>query len=127
MGPRRSTVFRSRLSATSSKRGSAAERRAAWHYRLRGYVILARNAWAAGYELDLVARRGRRVVFVEVKERGATSWGDALEAVDAEKQRRIRQAAEVWLASRPELRECVKSFEVVAVRARALERIAQAF
>ena len=82
---------------------------------------------AGRYEIDAIVRRGRRVVFVEVKERGATSWGAAVEAVDAEKQRRIRQAAEVWLASRPELRDCVKSFDVVTVRRRRIERIARAF
>src|SRR5438552_10510794 len=49
------TLFRSR-----------AERRALWHYRLRGYRILATNAWVGGYELDLVVRRGRSVVFAEV-------------------------------------------------------------
>ena len=35
--------------------GTRAERRAVWHYRLRGFRILARNAWIAGYELDIVA------------------------------------------------------------------------
>ena len=48
---------------------NAGERRAALHYRLRGYRILARNARAGGNELDLVARRGRTLVFCEVKEK----------------------------------------------------------
>lgn len=89
--------------------------------------MLARNAWAGGYELDLVVRRGRRVVFVEVKERGATSWGSAREAVDAEKQRRVRRAAQAWLRTRRDLDECVKSFDVVAVGSRRVERVARAF
>jgi Holliday junction resolvase-like predicted endonuclease len=46
--------------------GAAVERRAALHYLLHGYRILARNAWVGGYELDLVVRRGRRLVFCEV-------------------------------------------------------------
>jgi putative endonuclease len=71
-------------------------------------------------------RRGRRVVFVEVKERGPGSWGTALEAVDAEKQRRIRRAAQMWLRGRPELRECMKSFDVVAVGER-IRRVRRAF
>ena len=99
----------------------------AWWYRLRGYRVLGMNVRAGRYEIDVIVRRGQRVVFVEVKERGGTSWGGAVEAVDAEKQRRIRQAAEVWLRTRPELRECVKSFDVVAVGSRRIDRIARAF
>ena len=82
---------------------------------------------AARYEIDVVVRRGGRVVFVEVKERGEAACGDALEAVDAEKQRRLRVAAEVWLRARPELASCTKAFEVVAVRGRAVQRVARAF
>jgi putative endonuclease len=109
------------------KRGTAAERRAAWHYRLRGYRILARNAWAAGNELDLVARRGRRVVFCEVKEKVGERFGDPLEMVGPEKQRRIRRAAEAWLCEHPELEGLECSFEVVAVRGGRLERVRDAF
>ena len=42
-----------------------AERAAVWHYRLRGYRILGTNVWAGGNELDVIARRGRRVVFCD--------------------------------------------------------------
>ena len=47
-----------------------AERRAVWHYRLRGYRILGTNVWAGGNEVDVIARRGRRLVFCEVKGKG---------------------------------------------------------
>lgn len=69
------------------------ERLAARHYRLRGYRILAANVRSGGYELDLVARRGRRLVFVEVKERAGSSYGGGVGAVDREKRRRVRRAA----------------------------------
>lgn len=97
------------------------------HYRLRGYKILAANAWAGGYELDLVARRGRRLVFCEVKDKASTRFGDPFEMVDEEKQRRIRAAAETWLAVRPELAQLEIGFEIVAVRSGRLERLADAF
>ena len=42
--------------------GTRAERRTRAHYRLRGYRVLATNLWIGGYELDLVVRRGRRLV-----------------------------------------------------------------
>ena len=41
------------------------ERLAARHYRLRGYRILGTNVRAGGYEVDLIARRGRKLVFVD--------------------------------------------------------------
>ena len=106
---------------------NAAERRAVWHYRLRGYRILATNAWAGGNELDIVARRGRRLVFCEVKSKGGAAYGDPAEMVDAEKQRRLRRAAETWLAARPHLAELAVSFDVIAVREQRLARIRAAF
>ena len=114
-------------SDSTRARGGAAERRAAWHYRLRGYRILATNAWAGGYELDVIARRGSRVVFCEVKDKGSSRFGDPFEMIDAEKQRRIRQAAETWLAARPELARLEVRFDAVAVRSGGLERLADAF
>ena len=77
--------------------GHSAERRALRHYRLRGFRVLAVNAWAGGNELDLVVRRGRRLAFVEVKEKRRDEVGDPLEMVGVEKQRRLRRAAVAWL------------------------------
>jgi putative endonuclease len=96
-------------------------------YRLRGYRILARNAWAAGYELDIIARRGGRLIFCEVKEKLGESFGDPLEMVDEEKQRRLRRAAEAWLERHPETTGLDVSFDVIAFRNGRLERLAEAF
>lgn len=99
-----------------SRLGPDAERRVRRHYRLRGYVVLAANARAGGNELDVVVRRGRRLVFAEVKARSGTGFGDPWEAVGPEKARRVRRAAEAWLAQRSELLELDILFEAVAVR-----------
>ena len=109
------------------KQGTAAERRAARWYRLRGWRVLGANVWAGGYELDLVVRRGRMLRFVEVRERRPTRHGEPVETVGPEKRRRIRQAAEAWLASHPEARALVAAFDVVAVSDGRLERVADAF
>ena len=106
---------------------NAAEQRALWYYRLRGYRILGTNVWAGGHELDLVARRGGRLVFCEVKSKSGDGRGDPLEMVGPEKQRRLRVAAEAFLAAHPELARLDCSFEVVAVRGASIERIAAAF
>jgi putative endonuclease len=117
----------SRNSSNSRKRGAEAERRARRFYRLRGYRVLASNAWAGGNEIDLIVRRGGRLVFCEVKEKSLDGFGDPAEMVGLEKQRRLRRAAEAWLAERPELDELEVAFEVVAERGGRLERIAHAF
>ncbi|HEY6069004.1 MAG TPA: YraN family protein [Gaiellaceae bacterium] len=111
----------------TSSAGRRAERRAAWWYRLRGYRILATNAWVDGYELDLVVRRGQRLIFCEVKEKGGRRFGDPLEMVDDEKQRRLRRAADGWLARHPEATGLTVSFDVIAIREGRLERLAEAF
>jgi putative endonuclease len=103
------------------------ERRAALHYRLRGYRILATNAWAGGNELDLVARRGRTVVFCEVKEKRGDGFGAPEEMVGPEKSARVRRAAKAWLAAHRELDGCEVRFDVVAVSPRGVERFADAF
>jgi putative endonuclease len=99
------------------------ERVALRHYRLRGYRLLDANARVGRYELDLVLRRGRRMLVVEVKEKGGTAFGDPLEMIDEEKMRRVRVAAASWLARRPELVGLDISFEAAAVRGRRVERV----
>jgi putative endonuclease len=89
--------------------------------------VLDTNVWIGGNELDLVLRRGGKVVFCEVKAKASTRRGDPFEMVGPEKQRRLRRAAEAWLAAHPELAQLEASFEVVACRGGRLERLEQAF
>jgi putative endonuclease len=98
-----------------------------WWYRLRGWRILGENVWAGGNELDLVVRRGRMLRFVEVKEKKSPRFGDPLEMITAEKQRRLRRAAESWLGARPELAQLAVGFDVIAVRDGRIQRVPQAF
>jgi len=118
---------RRRAAGNTRGAGSKTERKARRHYRLRGYRILGENVWSGGYELDLIVRRGRTLVFCEVKGKSGTGFGDPLEMVTAEKVRRVRRAAEAWLAASPEHRSCEIRFDVVAERGRTLERLARAF
>ncbi len=103
------------MSSKPRRLGPDAERRVRRHFRLRGYKILAANAWAGGNELDLVVRRGGRVVICEVKAKSGDGFGDPWEMVTEEKTRRVRRAAEAWLAA--ERRgEAPCRFDVVAIR-----------
>jgi putative endonuclease len=62
-----------------------------------------------------------------VKSKSGTRFGDPLEMVDAEKIRRVRHAAQAWLARHPECRGLRIRFDIVAVRAGRLEHLPGAF
>jgi putative endonuclease len=79
--------------------GDLAERAALLLLRLKFYSILARRYNIRGGEIDIVARRGDTIAFVEVKAR--PSLDEARVAITPEKRRRISRAARVWLAAHP--------------------------
>lgn len=81
------------------RRGRAAEDLAASHLSAQGLRILARNYRVAGGEIDLIARHGPELVFVEVRSRRSAAFGTAAETVTATKRRRILLAAQHYLAS----------------------------
>lgn len=81
--------------------GFEAEWLAAAFLRLKGYRIVARRFSAAGGEIDLVARRGRTLVFVEVKAR--SSMEAARTAISATKHARMARAARAYLSRQPSL------------------------
>ena len=72
-------------------------------------------------------RRGGRISFVEVKAKEDERFGDPLEMVGPEKERRLRWAAEGWLAAHPDLLDLEVALEVVAVRGAEIERLQEAF
>jgi putative endonuclease len=80
----------------------------------RGYAILERRWRQAGGEIDIIARDGGTIVFVEVKARDGAAFGDGSEAVTVHKQRRIVQLALRYLARRGWLNSPCR-FDVVAV------------
>ena len=80
----------------------------------RGYAILDRRYRTRHGEIDIVARDGETIVFVEVKAKDTAEFGSAAEAVDARKQRRIASMAVDYLArNRLTKRPC--RFDVVAI------------
>ena len=62
-----------------------------------GWTVLDRNVRFARKEIDLVLRRGRDVVFVEVKGRKGGGWGHPLDAITALKRREIETVARWWI------------------------------
>jgi putative endonuclease len=96
-------------------------------YRWRAYRILDTNCWFAGYELDVVARRGRTLVFCEVKSKSGDGFGDPLEMVTAEKARRVRRAASAWTSAHREHAGLDVRFDIVADRSGRIEHVPNAF
>jgi len=77
--------------------GVRGEDYAARYLKRHGYRILARNAQIAGGEIDLIARQGDTIVFIEVKTRVSLYAGTPAEAVDSHKQRQLTRLAQAWL------------------------------
>jgi putative endonuclease len=96
--------------------GDAGERAAAEYLEAKGYRVLHRNYRFGRGEIDLIARTGGTIVFVEVKTRSTESYGEPEEAVTPSKLRRIRRIAAAWLAER-RIGECDCRFDVIAVKA----------
>jgi putative endonuclease len=100
------------------KRGRAAESLAILALALAGYRILSRNLKSGPLnsglgEIDIVARRGRTIAFIEVKTRA--DWGSAAEAILARQRLRIARAASAFLAARPQHADRQPRFDVMLV------------
>ncbi|MEM6664904.1 MAG: YraN family protein [Pseudomonadota bacterium] len=95
------------------ERGVEAEDMAARHLEARGYRVMARRARFQGGEIDLVARSGNLIAFVEVKRRRSLSEG--AHAVTARQQKRIVTAALGWLGANPGHDTCDLRFDVIVL------------
>jgi putative endonuclease len=80
-----------------AERGRAGEDAAAALLETHGYRIVGRNVRLPGGEIDIIARDGDTVVFVEVKARASATYGSAMGAVDARKRATLRAIASDWL------------------------------
>jgi putative endonuclease len=102
------------VSDESGRRGTAGEELACRHLRGRGLSIVERNYRCRLGEIDVVAREGDTIVFVEVKERGDSSHGGAVEAVTGPKRRRVIRAARHWASVHRESESHIR-FDVIAI------------
>ena len=99
--------------AGSHAHGLRAESAAAWILRLKGYRILARRYKTPVGEIDIIARRGNVVAFVEVKARAALTA--ALESVTPRARARITGTARHYIAATPGIAGCTLRFDVIAL------------
>jgi len=101
------------MSPSTIEAGRQAEERAAQFLRERGYQIVCTNYHWRGGEIDLIARDGNCLVFVEVKARSSSSYGLPEEAVTLAKQHRLIRTARRYLAEHPSSLDL--RFDVVAL------------
>lgn len=94
--------------------GKIGEDLACQELKRRGYAILARRYRRRGGELDIVARDGHTVVFIEVKTREGCEFGAGAESIDALKRRRIADVALDYLV-RNRLTESACRFDVISI------------
>ena len=104
----------------AERRGQRAELLALWLLRLKGYRLLARRYRVAVGEVDLIVRRRRVVVAVEVKARG--EWAAASESIQPRQQRRIARALTQFVGGRDDLAGLDLRFDVMLVVPRRLPR-----
>ena len=99
---------------STRERGAAGEESAVRFLQQNGYEIIEKNYYYLRGEIDIVAKDGAVLVFVEVKSRRSTSFGAPEESVTPKKQEKLRRTAEGYVAERGiEDTEC--RFDVVSV------------
>lgn len=97
------------------KIGQRYEELAVQYLQKKGYRILKRNYRCRFGEIDVIARQGEYLVFIEVKYRGSRAYGTPEEAVDSRKQRRISRAALSFYAGNGYEQKIPCRFDVIGV------------
>ena len=97
----------------AEKRGRNAETMAVLWLRLKGYSILDQRFKRASGEIDIIAKRGKILAFIEVKQRPTIALAQT--AVTERSWQRIARTAELWAATRPYLRALDWRFDLIAV------------
>lgn len=106
--------------------GAAYEQKAAAHLIYLGYEILELNYRCKSGEIDIIARDGEYLVFVEVKYRGSLKKGHPLEAISLQKQKTISKCA-MYYITKHDLTEMPVRFDVVGILGEEKELIKNAF
>lgn len=107
--------------------GSMKEALAEAYLREQGYEILEKNFYSRKGEIDIIAREGGYLVFLEVKYRKSAASGYPAEAVTSRKQQKIYETARYYLYKRGLSAETACRFDVVAIQGEQILLIQNAF
>jgi putative endonuclease len=102
-------------SAQKRIRGLEGEDAATAYLKRERFTIIERNFRARRGEIDIIAKKGKTLYFIEVKARGDSSIIDPLEAVTKRKQQSIRRTAEHYLLKNPKMEKMPCSFGVIGI------------
>lgn len=94
------------------KYGHFAEKMASWYLRFCGYSILANRFRVPVGEIDIIARRGRNLVFVEVKARKTP----VEEVISSRQRKRIIRAAALFVAKKPKFATFYMRFDLIIIK-----------
>jgi putative endonuclease len=95
--------------------GKSGEDLASGDLAARGYAIVERRYRTRWGEIDIIARDGETLVFVEVRRRSREGCGSAIESIGREKQRQVIRIAADYLARHDLYDGCAVRFDVVAI------------
>lgn len=107
--------------------GTQYEQLAAAYLERQGYQIMARNFSCRQGEIDLIARDGEYLVFIEVKYRATNQSGNPAEAIDKRKQERLIHAAQYYLYRSGYGQEQSCRFDAVVILGKEITLIRNAF
>ena len=107
--------------------GTKAEEIACWFLRQQGYKIIDRNFYTRVGEIDIIAKDGQTLVFIEVKYRKDAKKGYPAQAVDLRKQQKIQKSAMYYLKKNHLSFEQMIRFDVVEILGKKIRVIKHAF
>lgn len=107
--------------------GSDYEQRAAKYLKEKGMSILEMNYRNRGGEIDIIAKDGEYICFIEVKYRTTSQYGSPLEAVNFRKQQQIRKVALYYLMRQGLSEWTPCRFDVIAFEGEELMHLENAF
>ena len=106
--------------------GNEGEQAACEYLQARGWKILERNVRRGRGEIDIIARRRKITAFIEVKRRRSEAFGRPAEAVNSEKQKRIAQAASLYMQQNNLEDACIR-FDIIEILPEEIRHIEGAF
>ena len=110
----------------NTTQGRIGEFDACEYLKNKNYQIIEQNYKNKIGEIDIVARYKKTIVFVEVKMRSSLAFGRPSEAVNLQKQRKIRNVATIYLMQK-KLMDCECRFDIIEVVDREINHIENAF
>ena len=96
--------------------GARGEDLAVQYLKKKGFKVIERNYHCSAGEIDLIAREGKTLIFVEIKTRSSSEFGLPQEAVDRFKQKKMIEVARAYMAEHHLTEDIPARFDVVAIQ-----------